>query len=125
MAPKNLEVIAEKKGVTWEVVPEAVSEADRLNGISWKGVVVARSAARRNHLSRATRTVGDSIVLYTDFDVPTGRYPAGWGDWYQERNHWRYSFVRRHDAWEVDLERWEIPKAYHLCSLIACSEIPQ
>jgi hypothetical protein len=68
----------ELKNVTTTVQAEAVTPADTLNGIQWKGVFMYRPVAGRGNFPNGQSWLSDS---------PAGHIP-GWSQWYDGGSFW-------------------------------------
>ncbi|HMF57101.1 MAG TPA: hypothetical protein VK619_12235 [Pyrinomonadaceae bacterium] len=93
--------IVERRGISFQTEPRQITEADRLNGITWQGHVAERYTVERGY-------------------VP-GR---GWQDWANSGSYTipRVYVVQKHRVWEVsgNYEFIGVPNYK-----IKCSEVPQ
>lgn len=93
--------IVERRGISFQTEPSQITEADRLNGITWQGHVAERYTVERGY-------------------VP-GR---GWQDWTNSGSYTipRVYVVQKHGVWEVsgNYEFIGVPNYK-----IKCSEVPQ
>jgi len=85
----------ELKNVTTTIQAEPVTDADRLNGLQWKGVFIYRPVACRGYFPN-----GDFAYA----DIPRG-HVSGWNQWYDGSVQWVQATAERMNGrWNCSFE---------------------
>lgn len=93
-----VECVLEFKGVSTEVMPESLNEADELNGVTWKGSAAVRARVFRKYLfedQRATSSQPAREKGWTDWE-PLGRQDRIWLVKFEKRNgKWKQARIEQ------------------------------
>lgn len=91
---KDRRYLLQIRGRRVEASADALSEADRLNGVQWAGSVAFHCVAARKF-----GFVSDSAPL-TSLTDPNAKHNAGWNEWYVPEGAMAvYRFKKQRDAW--------------------------
>ncbi len=88
LGASSLSRVYQYKKLHWELVPESVSEADKLNGIEWRGKIVMKASAKRTHVE-------------ADYNY---NRPAGWLSWEDFAGSITFRQQKINSEWAVQAE---------------------
>ena len=82
-----VDIIVEGKGVSLSIKSQSLSDADRLNGIEWRGQIVANNKAQRLYLS-------------ADCNLNVNEGHKGWTEWKESYEMVQWFLEKKEGKWQ-------------------------
>jgi hypothetical protein len=100
------EFVEEWKGAVAHVSTDTLSEADRLNGLTWRGLVSIQPEALRRYGFGDAPAAGAAFTRAGDLND----YKNGWSDWRSltevDVRPWRYAVEKRGEQWSASADEF-------------------